>query len=178
MTAGMEGSISASTDSGHALTNGAWAMNPDGTPAQQLWIDYAHRAMHVMAQKTKALAVAYYGRPAHHAYYEGASTGGRHGYRLAQEYPDDYDGIVAVLPALNWAEWVTAAVYRSLVVQRDLGGTYLTRSQMDLVSNAAIRAGDMLGGQHMGYIVDNAACNYDPTKDPEIPVLCSKRTNA
>jgi hypothetical protein len=49
---------------------------------------------------------------------------------------------------------------------------------MDLVSNAAIRAGDMLGGQHMGYIVDNAACNYDPTKDPEIPVLCSKRTNA
>lgn len=168
LTAGTEGAISASTDAGHVLTNGAWAMNPDGTPAHQLWIDYAHRAMHEMAEKTKALAIAYYGRPAHHAYYEGASTGGRHGYRLAQEYPGDYDGIIAKLPALNWAEWVTAAVYRSLVAMRDLGGKYLTRGQMDLVSNAAIRLCDTVGGQHMGYILDNAACTYDPTKDPEV----------
>ncbi|WP_327195188.1 tannase/feruloyl esterase family alpha/beta hydrolase [Sphingomonas sp. LH128] len=168
LTAGMEGSISASTDSGHTATNGSWAMNPDGSPARQLWIDYAHRAMHVMAEKTKAIAIAYYGKPAHHAYYEGVSTGGRHGYRLAQEYPADYDGIIASLPALNWAQWVTADVYRSLVVERELGGKYLTKAQMDLVSNAAIRSCDMVGGQHMGYIVDNAACTYDPTKDASV----------
>lgn len=168
LTAGGEGALSASTDSGHAPTNGAWAMNPDGSPARQLWGDYAHRAMHVMAEKTKQIARAYYGKPAHHAYYEGVSTGGRHGYRLAQQYPGDYDGIIASLPALNWAQWVTADVYRSLVVERELSGRYLTKAQMDLVSNAAIAACDTVGGQHMGYVTDNLACTYDPTKDPAV----------
>ncbi|TCM20736.1 tannase/feruloyl esterase [Novosphingobium sp. PhB165] len=178
LTAGSEGSLSASTDSGHTLTNGAWAMNPDGTPARQLWEDYAHRAMHVMAEKTKQLAQVYYGKPAHHAYYEGVSTGGRHGYRLAQEYPGDYDGIIASLPALNWAQWVTADVYRSLAVERELGGHYLTKAQMDLVSNAAIASCDTVGGQHMGYVTDNAACIYDPTKDKAVLRVEDGGTNA
>ena len=47
---------------------------------------------------TKALTEAFYGRPARYCYYEGASTGGRHGYRLAQQYPGDYDGILASMP--------------------------------------------------------------------------------
>ena len=54
-----------------------------------------------------------------------------------------------------------------LVYQRDLGGKALSTAQLDLVSNAAIEACDIVGGQHMGYILDNAACTYDPTKDPD-----------
>ena len=170
LTASAEGSVSASTDSGHAPRNGAWAMNPDGSSATQLWIDYSHRAMHEMAVKTKAITAAYYGRAPHHCYYEGVSTGGRHGYRLAQQYPDDYDGIIANLPAINWTEWVISNLYRKLVVQRDLGGVPLTEEQMDLVSNAAIHACDVVGGEHLGYVMDQEACRYDPTKDPG--VLC------
>jgi hypothetical protein len=170
LTAGSEGAVSASTDSGHSLTNGAWAMNPDGSPANQLWIDFSHRAMHEMAVKTKALATAYYGSAPRYCYYEGASTGGRHGYRLAQQYPQDYDGIVANLPTINFTEWSLAGLYRQLVIERDLGGVPLTEEQMDLVSSAAIHANDMVGDEHLGYIFDNEACRYDPTKDPN--VLC------
>lgn len=170
LTAGAEGSVSASTDSGHTPRNGAWGMNPDGTLATQLWIDFAHRAMHEMALKTKALATAFYGRPARYSYYEGVSTGGRHGYRLAQQYPEDYDGIVANLPAMNWTEFVVSSLYRKLVVERDLSGVPLTEEQLDLVSNAAIDASDVVGGKHLGYIMDNEACRYDPTKD--VNVLC------
>lgn len=177
ITAGTEGAVSASTDSGHSPTDGSWGMNPDGTLAEPLWQDYAHRAMHEMALKTKALTAAYYGRPAKYAYYEGASTGGRHGYRLAQQYPDDYDGIVANLPALNWAEWTTAGVYRALVVERDLGGVALTDAQQDLVSNAAISACDVVGGQHLGYIMDNVACEYDPTEDSAVICTSDGGTN-
>jgi len=169
-TAGTEGAVSASTNSGHSQTDGTWAMQPDGTPNRQGWIDYAHRAQHEMAVKTKALTKLYYGRSPSHAYYEGASTGGRHGYRLAQQYPGDYDGIVANLPALDWAQWTTGDFYQTLVTQRDLGGVALTEGQEDLVSNAAIHACDVVGGQHLGYIMDNAACHYDPTGDKN--VLC------
>jgi hypothetical protein len=172
-----EGAVSASTDSGHSATNGAWGMNPDGTFATQLWIDYAHRAQHEMAVKTKALTSAFYGRAPKYSYYEGASTGGRHGYRLAQQYPEDYDGIAAYMPALNFAELATAWVYRGLVIERDLGGVALTEGQMDLVSNAAIHACDVVGGQHLGYIMNNEACRYDPTQDRDVLCVADGGTN-
>lgn len=171
LVAGHEGAVSASTDSGHTPTNGAWGMNPDGTPAAQLWTDFAHRAMHEMAVRTKALATAFYGAPPRYCYYEGASTGGRHGYRLAQQYPEDYDGIIANLPTVDFTRWYLAHLYRELVIERDLDGVALTEEQLDLVSNAAIRSGDVIGGEHLGYILDNEACRYDPTRDPE--VLCT-----
>lgn len=177
-TAGGEGAVSASTDSGHCARNGAWGMDPDGSPARQLWIDFAHRAMHEMAVKTKALAAAYYGSPPRYCYYEGVSTGGRHGYRLAQQYPEDYDGIIASLPAINLTQAFIANLYRKLVVERDLGGVPLTEEQLDLVSNAAIRAGDVVGGEHLGYIFDNPACRYDPTQDPEVLCLSDGGANS
>jgi hypothetical protein len=170
LTAGAEGAVSASTDSGHSVTNGSWAMNPDGSPATQLWTDFSHRAMHEMAEKTKALATTYYGYAPRFCYYEGASTGGRHGYTLAQQYPEDYDGIVANLPTINFTQWILACLYRELVIERDLGGIALTEEQMDLLSNAAIDAADFVGGEHLGYIFDNESSRYDPAKDPN--VLC------
>ncbi len=101
---------------------------------------------------------------------EGASTGGRHGYKLAQKYPGDYDGIIATLPTIYFNRWATNNFYRNIVVERDLGGAPLTEGQQDLVSNAAINACDVMGGEHPGDIMDNAACHYDPTQDPKI--LC------
>ncbi|ADP82081.1 tannase/feruloyl esterase family alpha/beta hydrolase [Pseudofrankia inefficax] len=177
LTAGGEGAVSASTDSGHALTNGAWGMNPDGTPATQLWIDFAHRAMHEMAVRSKALAEVFYGAAPRRCYYEGSSTGGRHGYRLAQQYPDDYDGIIANLPTINFSEWALAGLYRHLVIERDLDGVALTEEQMDLASNAAIHAGDLVGGEHLGYIFDNEACRYDPSRDPAVLSVSDGGTN-
>ena len=61
-------------------------------------------------------------------------------------------------------------LYPQIVFQRDLGGVPLTERQLDLVSNAAIQACDVVGGQHLGYILDNASCHYDPTQD--LAVLC------
>lgn len=175
--AGIEGAVSASTDAGHASTNASWGLNPDGSIATPLWVDFAHRAQHEMALKTKALTEAFYGRPARYCYYEGASTGGRHGYRLAQQYPDDYDGILASMPALNFSELLAAWLYRSLVIQRDLDGVELTEGQMDLVSNAAIRSCDLVGGKHLGYILDNSVCRYDPTRDPDVLCVADGGTN-
>ena len=48
---------------------------------------------------------------------------------------------------------------------------------MDLVSNAAIAAGDLVGGEHLGYIFDNEACHYDPTTDPDVLGVSDGGTN-
>jgi feruloyl esterase len=174
-----EGAVTSTCDSGHNGTNpmfpdvptsnGAFGMDPDGTLSKAQWRDFSSRSLHEQALKTKALATAYYGKPPRHAYFDGTSQGGRQGFKLAQEFPADYDGIVATSPAINYARFGLG--WQQIVIQQDLGGVPLTEAQQDLVSNAAIRACDMVGGQHLGYILDNAGCRYDPTKDPD--VLCT-----
>ena len=176
--AGTEGAVSSNTDTGHGVfdspvpvaANGSFAMKADGTINHVLWKDFASRAIYEQAVKTKALATAYYGRSPKRAYWEGGSTGGRQGLKLAQEMPELYDGIIADYPAINWTRFITAELYPQIVFQRDLNGVPPTREQQDLVSNAAIAACDVVAGKHLGYVLDPATCTYDPTKDAN--VLC------
>jgi feruloyl esterase len=96
-TSVQNGYASASTDTGHVgSTDARWAI---GRP--DLLVDYGHRAIHEMTVKARAVVEAFYGRPAHHAYFTGCSTGGRQGLMSAQRYPADYDGILAGAPAIN-----------------------------------------------------------------------------
>jgi hypothetical protein len=176
--AGVEGAVSSTTDTGHAGPGGAFAMNPDGTINQVLWTDFASRAIHEQAVKTKALATAFYGSAPRYSYWDGGSTGGRQGLKLAQDHPADFDGMVALYPAIHWTRFITAELYPQIVYQRDLGGHPPTTAQLDLVSNAAIAACDVVGGQHLGYILDPASCTYDPTADAGVLCVASGGTNA
>jgi len=170
--AAVEGAVSANTDTGHSGPGGgSFAMLPDGSINEVLWNDFAQRGIHQMAVKAKQLTKAYYGKDAKYSYWDGFSTGGRQGHKLAQLHPDDFDGILAGAPAFNWTRFITAELYPQIVYQRDLGGVPLTAGQLNLLGNAAINACDVVGGQHMGYIPDPSECRYDPTQDTS--VLCT-----
>lgn len=101
----------------------------------------------------------------------GRRRGGRQAYSLAQNLPDDYDGIIGNMPAINFTQFVTAGAYAQLLFLHDLGGKPISEAQQDKVGTAAIAACDVVGGQHVGYIMDMGACHYDPTKDAAI--LCA-----
>ena len=177
--AGKEGAVSSTTDTGHSsVAGGSFAMNPDGTINKTLWTDFASRGIHEQAVKTKALATAYYGAAPKYSYWDGGSTGGRQGLNLAQNNPGDFDGIIANFPAINWSRFITAELYPQIVFQRDLGGVAPTQAQQDLVSNAAVAACDVVGGQHLGYVLDPASCAYDPTTDPAVLCTADGGTNA
>jgi feruloyl esterase len=168
----VEGAVSATTDTGHSGPGGgSFAMNPDGSINTVLWNDFAQRGIHEMAVKTKQMTKAYYGKDAKYSYWDGFSTGGRQGHKLAQLHPDDFDGILAGAPAFNWTRFITAELYPQIVYQRDLAGIPLTAGQLNLLGNAAINACDVVNGQHMGYIPDPSQCRYDPTVDAS--VLCT-----
>ena len=47
---------------------------------------------------SKAVAKTYYGSKPAYNYWNGCSTGGRQGYVLAQELPNELDGILANAP--------------------------------------------------------------------------------
>lgn len=170
--AAIEGAVSSFTDTGHSVRgNGDFAMNPEGSINEALWTDFSTRSLHMQAVVSKALATAYYGSAPTYMYWEGGSTGGRQGLMEAQDFPGDYNGIIANYPAINWTRFITYELYPQIVFQRDLGGVPLTPAQEKLVSEAAISACDVVGGRHLGYIPDPSTCDYDPTQDPN--VLCT-----
>ncbi|QSI34471.1 tannase/feruloyl esterase family alpha/beta hydrolase [Variovorax sp. RKNM96] len=169
--AGVEGAVSATTDTGHTMSNGDFLMNADGTVNTVGWSEFSERGIHDMTLKTKALAKAYYGADAKYTYWHGSSTGGRQGLKQAQAYPGDFDGIIASSPAIHWTRFNTATLYGQLITQRDLGGVAMSIAQVNAVSAAALNACDMVGGKHLGYLIDPSQCAYDPQQDPQ--VLCT-----
>jgi len=95
-----KGFVVADTNTGHDAV-----AEPLGTFAQnrQKLLDYAFRSLHTTAQTGKRIAEAYFGAGPTRSYFEGCSTGGRQGLILAQRFPEDFDGIVAGAPVLNFS---------------------------------------------------------------------------
>ncbi|PYI11765.1 tannase and feruloyl esterase [Aspergillus sclerotiicarbonarius CBS 121057] len=80
-------------------TAGTWAI---GRP--EAVIDWGYRAWHGTTLLAKLLVAGHYSSSGpKYSYFYGCSTGGRQSMKNMQEYPDDYDGIIAGAPA--W--WTT-----------------------------------------------------------------------
>jgi Tannase and feruloyl esterase len=163
------GYVVGTTDTGHSIGNGSFAMREDGGINSTLWRDFAERSLHQLAVKTKRLTASYYGRPERYAYWEGCSTGGRQGYKIAQTHPADYDGYLNGMPAFNWTRFITNELYPQIVMQQDLGGP-MAVEKLNAVSTAATQACDRVDGRHLGFILDPDQCRYDPARDAA--VLC------
>ncbi|KAL2799031.1 Tannase/feruloyl esterase [Aspergillus keveii] len=101
------GFASSYTDGGLTLgkridpQSGYWGLRPDGTLNTALLTNLAHRAVHTMSLVLKDIIVQFYGVDSFRSYYTGCSQGGRMGYHSASRYPSDFDGILAVAPALS-----------------------------------------------------------------------------
>lgn len=107
------------TDAGHNASTAAegdassWALVSPGNVNQYLLLDFARRSYHDMTVIGKAVTESYYGQPANYSYWNGCSTGGRQGLVMAQYFPDDYDGILAEAPAIQWNDFTPYAKHLS-----------------------------------------------------------------
>ena len=83
----------AATDMGTAPNDNSGVGNPE------VWKDFGYRATHLMTVEAKRVVRAYYGRDPEFSYFSGGSTGGQQAMQESQRYPEDYDGILARVPA-------------------------------------------------------------------------------
>jgi pimeloyl-ACP methyl ester carboxylesterase len=122
--------------------------------------DFAAVALADMARLGKAITESYYGKKPEYSYWTGCSTGGRQGLMMAQRYPELYDGIVALAPAINWNSMVPSLYWPQQVMNRL--GVYPPQCELQAYTKAAIDACDELDGLKDGVITDANACTFDP----------------
>lgn len=175
--AGM-GFASGTTDAGQRWSqNGSFRYLPDGKLNFTLLKDFSTRSLVQQAQKTRALAQHFYGKTPAFAYFDGHSTGGRQVWKIAQEYPELYDGYLTAAPAMSTGTFNASVFYPQLVMKANLGYTSVDpaftasnfKQKMAETNKRAVAACDV---EKLGFLLDPFACSYNPSKDPE--ALCTE----
>jgi len=154
------GFATASTDTGH--------LTPDGF-FDSRWIpghpdrveNFGRRAQHLLAVNAKRIVHAFYGRQPSFSYYDGCSTGGWQGLTEAQQYPNDYDGIVAGAPANNFVRLQTRGFWLDALHRQNPAGD-LGPAQVALIDAAALALCDAADGVRDGIAGDPLHCGFDP----------------
>jgi feruloyl esterase len=152
----LRGYATSSTDTGHSDAGGKFAL---GHPEKL--IDFAWRSEHEMTVKAKALIKAFYGDSPKLSYWVGCSSGGKQGLKEAQNFPDDYDGIAAGAPVLNWTHRSIEALWVAQAALKD-PASYIPAEKYPLIHQAAIAACDQQDGLKDGLISDPARCHFEP----------------
>jgi feruloyl esterase len=150
------GYATASTDTGHVGGGASWAL---GHPEKA--IDFGWRAIHEMTVVSKTIVAAYYGAGPRFSYWNGCSAGGRQGMKAAQRFPDDFDGIIAGAPGLDWTGRAAQAT-RVAKVLETAEAARLLQPQRQLLHRAVVDACDALDGLKDGLIANPQRCTFDP----------------
>jgi len=157
LAAGVQrGYAAAMTDTGHEGGSASFAL---GHPEKL--IDFGYRAVHEMTVKSKAIIAAYYGDAPKLSYWNGCSAGGRQALKEAQRYPEDFNGIIAGSPGINWTGRSAQAVWIAQANHKDEAST-IPPAKFPVIHNAALEACDAADGLKDGIIEDPTRCKFDP----------------
>jgi feruloyl esterase len=150
------GYAAASTDTGHAGGGARWAL---GHPEKV--IDFGWRSVHETAVVSKRIVSAFYTAGPRFSYWTGCSAGGRQGMQEAQRFPDDFDGIVAGAPGLDWTGRAGQATRVAKVLESDASAR-LGASQRQVLHRAVLDACDASDGAADGLLEHPPTCAFDP----------------
>jgi hypothetical protein len=164
------GYASGTTDAGQPwYQDGSFTFLSDGRVNTEAFRDFSVRAMVEQAVKTRQLVNLYYGKAPKFSYYDGHSQGGRQGYKIAQDYPELYDGYMIAEPALSIPMFGTTALYAQIVMKTDLGYTAANKTEaaafaakVAAANRRAVAACDKAG---LGFLLNPFQCGYDPARD-------------
>jgi Tannase and feruloyl esterase len=143
----VRGYMTFGTDSGHVAKElpeiQAFALNDEAL------VNFAYAAYKKTRDLALEVAGEFYGNKPERLYYFGGSEGGREGLTMAQRFPNDYDGIVSIVPVINWVA-LQSAGNRTGIVQQN--GGWLNAAKLALVRKAVLAACDADDGLADGII--------------------------
>jgi Tannase and feruloyl esterase len=147
------GFVTYGTDSGHETKSGEppqlFALNDEA------FENFAHKSYKKVRDAARALMVRAYGKPPEKMYFMGSSEGGREGLTMAQRYPEDFDGIFARVPVINWVGLQHAGTRAGIAT---MGEGWIRPAQVKLVAEAVLKACDKADGSEDLLVEDAVGC--------------------
>ena len=116
---------------------------------------FCARLLQEGARRAVMLIERAYGAKPERMYFVGSSEGGREGLTMAQRYPNDFDGIFARVPVINWVGLQHAGTRAGLAT---LGDGWIRPAQVKLVHDAVLAACDAQDGIADGLVQDAVGC--------------------
>jgi hypothetical protein len=156
------GYVGSGNDTGHSGGDCEPGVNLDGTYNYQFINDFIRNGMKQQILLSKTVAYTYYAMAPVYNYWNGCSTGGRQGYVLAQELPQELDGILANAPAIYWTRFQTAQMWGQIVMRDAVGGPS-SAAKLNQASASAVAACDAADGVTDGVIDDPRTCTFSAT---------------
>jgi feruloyl esterase len=151
------GFAAVSANSGHNGTSGgAFYKNID------VVADFVWRSLHTGVILGKEITKSFYGRPHTKSYYLGCSTGGRQGFKAVQDFPEDFDGVVAGAPAFAFENLTSESGYFYTVTGPPNSSTFVTPALWNVVHQDILKQCDNLDGYVDGILEDPLRCKYKP----------------
>jgi feruloyl esterase len=120
--------------------------------------DFAYRSIHTGVVIGKKITKKFYDEGFNKSYYLGCSTGGRQGWKSVQKYPNDFDGVVAGAPAINFINLISWSANFYPITGSPSSDTYLTPAEWNIVHEEIIRQCDAIDGAKDGIIEDPTLC--------------------
>ncbi|MFC9977885.1 tannase/feruloyl esterase family alpha/beta hydrolase [Spirillospora sp. NPDC127200] len=110
-------------------------------------------ALHLIVER-------YAGAKPTQSYFAGGSTGGREALAVAQRWPRDFDGVIAVYPAWNAATLDLFFGYKAQILSRP--GAFPGPAEQELLHRSVVNACDGRDGLRDGVVSDERGCRFDP----------------
>jgi pimeloyl-ACP methyl ester carboxylesterase len=151
------GYVTFGSDSGHQGNHfdASFALNPDSLR------NFVHEQLKKTHDAVAYLVKLRYERPALHTYFIGGSEGGREAFAVIQHYPEDYDGVVAMCPAIGLVATGLKMQLITRAMQANNSAGALTQPKADLVRRAELEACDAQDGLADGIISHTHSCQID-----------------
>jgi feruloyl esterase len=147
------GFVTYGTDSGHETKSGEppqlFALNDEA------FENFSHKSYKKVRDAARALVARAYGKSPEKMYFMGSSEGGREGLTMAQRYPEDFDGIFARVPVINWVGLQHAGTRSGLAT---MGDGWIRPAQVKLVAEAVLKACDKADGVADLVVEDAVGC--------------------
>ncbi|KAF7196806.1 putative feruloyl esterase B-2 [Pseudocercospora fuligena] len=124
--------------------------------------DFAWRSLVTETKVGKAITKAFYSQDYTKSYYLGCSTGGRQGFKMAQSFPDLFDGIVAGAPALAFNNLSSWSGHFLPITGTNTSSNFITPTKWSLIHADILKQCDNLDGAKDGIIEDPSLCTYKP----------------
>jgi feruloyl esterase len=118
----------------------------------------------------KTLTKAFYEMPHTKSYYLGCSLGGRQGIDNADKFPEDFDGIVAGAPGVDFNNLISWRAHFFPITGAVGSPTFIpAASWKTWIHDEVLRQCDLIDGVADGIIEDPSRCSFEP-----LALLCRK----